>query len=139
MTRVARLLVALVALTLSPWPAAIAVAAFGASVSATGAALSTYAVPTPGGLACRGLGSLTTSRIVWNAAAPPPSGSVSYVVTAPGGRQTTTSATSYDLPVATLPGQYAVQAQLPSGWHSQTATITVSLTALGLLYLCSTP
>jgi hypothetical protein len=136
--RAAHLLVALAALTLSPWPA-VAIAGFGASVSASGAALATYAVPVPTGLACRGLVSLTTSRIVWNAVAPPPSGGVAYVVTAPGGRQTTTSATSYDLPVATLPGQYAVRAQLPSGWHSQSATITVSLTAFGLLYLCSTP
>jgi len=137
-SRAGRLLVALAALTLSPWPAA-ALAAFGGSVAASGAALATYAVAAPSGLACRGLASLTTSRIVWSAVAPPPGQSVSYLVTVPGGRQTTTAATSYDLPVATLPGQYAVQTQISSGWRSPAATITVSLTALGLLYLCSTP
>jgi len=60
-------------------------------------------------------------------------------MTAPGGRQTTTATPSYDLPLATLPGQYAVRTQISSGWRSPAATITVSLTALCLLYLCSTP
>ena len=137
MIRRGRLVGALsVATLLAP---AAAWAAFGASVSATGVALATYVVPAPSGLACRGLASLTTSQIVWNAVAPPAGNTVSYVVTAPGGRQTTTSATSYSLPVATLPGQYAVQTQISSGWRSPAATITVSLSALGLLYLCSTP
>jgi hypothetical protein len=136
-TRAGRLCTALAVATLAPLPAA-AWAVFGAGVQARGA-LATYAVPAPTGLACRGLTSLTTSRIVWNAVSLPPSGSVAYVVTAPGGRQTTTATTSYDLPIATLPGQYAVQTQITSGWRSPAATITVSLTALGLLYLCSTP
>jgi len=137
MSRAGRLLAPLAAVTaLAP---AAALAAFGAGVSASGTTLATYAVPTPSGLACRGLASLATSQIVWNAVTPPPGTSVAYVVTAPGGRQTTTAATSYPLPVATLPGQYGVQAQISSGWRSPAATITVSLTALGLLYLCSTP
>ena len=134
MSRAGRLCTALAAAALAPLPTA-ALAAFGASVQA-GGTLATYAVPAPTGLACRGLTSLTTSRIVWNAVTPPAGSSVAYVVTAPGGRQTTTSATSYDLPGATLPGQYAVQTQIPSGWRSPTSTITVTLTALGLLYLC---
>lgn len=137
MTRAGRVCAALATAALSPLPAA-AWAAFGASVQA-GGALATYAVPAPTGLACRGLTSLATSRIVWSAVTPPPSGAVAYVVTAPGGRQTTTAATSYDLPVATLPGQYAVQAQVGGSWRSPASTITVTLTALGLLYLCSTP
>jgi hypothetical protein len=138
MSRAGRLLVALSALTLASLPAA-AMGAFAGSVQATGATLSTYAVPTPTGLACSGLASLTTSRIVWNAVTPPAGDSVVYVVTAPGGRQTTTATASYDLPIATLPGQYAVRTQISSGWQSPSATITVSLAALGLLYLCSTP
>ncbi|HEX7290136.1 MAG TPA: hypothetical protein VF250_03325 [Conexibacter sp.] len=136
MSRAGRLLVALgAASVLAP---AAAWAAFSRSVSATGS-LASYAVPAPAGLACRGLASLATSQIVWNAAAAPAGNTVAYVVTAPGGRQTTTAATSYSLPTATLPGQYAVQTQISSGWRSPAATITVSLTALGLLYLCSTP
>ena len=138
MSGLGRVLVVLGALTLSPWPT-VAGAAFGASVSATGGSLATYTVPTPSGLACRGLTSLSTSRIVWNAVTPPAGNSVRYVVTAPGGRQTTTATPGYDLPLATLPGQYAVRTQISSGWSSPSATITVSLTALGLLYLCSTP
>ncbi|HEU4701274.1 MAG TPA: hypothetical protein VFS37_02240 [Conexibacter sp.] len=134
--RTGRALGALVAAALLA-PAA-AWAAFGASVSAT-STLATYAVPAPSGLACRGLASLATSQVVWSAVTPPAGDTVAYVVTAPGGRQTTTSATSYSLPVATLPGQYAVQTQISSGWRSPAATITVTLTALGLLYLCSTP
>ena len=139
MSRVGRMLVALAAAAFAPWPAA-AWAAFAATVAASGATLATYTVPTPTGIACRGLVSLTSSQIVWTAVAPPPGDSVVYVVTAPGGRQTTTAAASYNLPAATLtPGQYAVQAQISSGWRSVATTITVSLGALGLLYLCSTP
>lgn len=137
MIRRRRLLGALSAAALLA-PAA-AWAAFGTSVRATSGALATYAVPAPSGLACRGLATLSTSQIVWSAVPPPAGNTVAYVVTAPSGRQTTTSATSYGLPVVTLPGQYAVQTQISSGWRSPAATITVSLTALGLLYLCSTP
>ncbi len=139
MSLIGRLLVTLAAAAFAPWPAA-AWAAFAASVAASGATLATYTVPTPAGIACRGLASPTSSQIVWTAVAPPPGDSIVYVVTAPGGSQTTTAAASYDLPAATLtPGQYAVQAQISSGWRSAATTITVSLTVLGLLYLCSTP
>jgi hypothetical protein len=55
---------------------------------------------------------------VWDAVTPPPGDTIAYVVTQPGGAETTTSS---------------------SGWRSQATTITVSLGALGLLYLCSTP
>ena len=133
-----RLLLGLAALTAASLPAA-ALGAFSASAQTSGTSLATYVVPAPSGLACSGLASLTTSRIVWSAVTPPAGDAIAYVVTAPGGRQTTTAATSYDLPAVTLPGQYAVQAQISSGWRSSPVTITVSLTALGLLYLCSTP
>ena len=84
--------------------------------------------------------SLTSSRSSGARSTPPPGDSIVYVVTAPGGRQTTTAAASYDLPVATLPtGSTRCQAQVSSSWRSSPPTITVSLTALGLLYLCSTP
>jgi hypothetical protein len=77
---------------------------------------------------------------VWDAVTPPSGDTIVYVVTPPGGRATTTSATSFQLPTISLTsGQYAVRAQISSGWQSQAATITVSLGALGLLYLCSTP
>jgi hypothetical protein len=52
--------------------------------------------------------------------------------------ETTTSAAFYQLPAVSLPGQYAVQAQISSGWRSSATTITVSLGALGL-YVCRTP
>jgi hypothetical protein len=81
-----------------------------------------------------------SSRIVWDPVAPPAGQSVSYVVTEPDGDVVTTSGTSHQLPPVTLlPGLYGVQTQISSGWRSQPATITASLTALGLLYLCSTP
>jgi hypothetical protein len=119
--------------------AATALGAFGASVQASGTSLAAYTVPVPANIRCGGLSSLLTSKLAWDAVAPRPGDAVVYVVTAPGGRQTTTAATSYDLPAVTLPGQYTVQAQISSGWRSTVTTITVSLTALGLLYLCSTP
>lgn len=120
--------------------AAAALGTFGASVQASGSQFAAYTVPVPGNLRCAGLSSLLTSKLVWDAVTPPAGDSIAYVVTVPGGRQTTTAATTYDLPPVTLlPGQYAVQAQISSGWRSPAATITVSLGALGLLYLCSTP
>lgn len=120
-------------------PGALAWAAFAGAVAAGPASLTAYAVPAPAGLRCQGLDSLTTSRVAWDAVAPPPGETVDYVVTLPGGRTTTTNATYHPLPLITLPGRYAVQARISSGWLSQPATITVTLTALGLLYLCSTP
>jgi hypothetical protein len=120
-------------------PGAVAWAAFGGGVSAGAASLATWTVPAPANLRCQGLTSLTSSRIAWDAVAPPGGQTVDYVVTLPGGRTTTTSQTFHTLPVVTLPGQYAVQAQIASGWLSQPVTITVTLTALGLLYLCATP
>jgi hypothetical protein len=115
-------------------------AAFGATVQTTGTSLSAYVVPAPTGIHCTGLSSPTSSSISWSAVAPPPGDSVVYAVTAPGGSTTTTAVTSYALPPVTLtPGQYAVRAQISSGWRSAPVTITVSLAALGLLYLCSTP
>lgn len=128
--------VLLAALALVAAAAATALGAFGASVQTS---LAAYTVPVPPNLRCSGLSSLLTSKLAWDGVAPRPDDSVAYVVTAPGGRQTTTAATTYDLPAVTLPGQYAVQTQIASGWRSTATTITVSLTALGLLYLCSTP
>ncbi len=121
-------------------PGAVAWAAFGSNVTAS-AALATYTVPVPGNLRCSGLLQVSTSRIVWDAVTPPTGQTVDYVVTPPSGRATTTGgATSYQLPAVTLvPGRYAVRAQISSGWLSQPATITVTLGALGLLYLCSAP
>jgi hypothetical protein len=120
-------------------PGAVAWAAFGSGVSAN-ASFATYTVAVPGNLRCTGLLQLSTSRIVWDAVPPPAGQTVDYVVTPPDGRSTTTSATFHQLPAITLvPGRYAVQARISSGWLSQPATITVTLGALGLLYLCSAP
>lgn len=135
--RLAGALLAAVALVAAA--AATALGAFAASVQTSGTSLAAYTVPVPANIRCSGLSSLLTSKLAWDAVAPRPGDAIVYVVTAPGGRQTTTAATTYDLPAVTLPGQYAVQAQISSGWRSTTTTITVSLTALGLLYLCSTP
>ncbi len=135
MTR--RTLGAVVALAAAA-PGAAAWAAFGSGVAAGPASLATYTVPAPANLRCAGLASLTSSRLAWDAVVPPPGETVDYVVTLPGGRTTTTSAAFHQLPVVTLPGQYAVQARV-AGWLSQPTTITVTLTALGLLYLCRVP
>lgn len=134
-----RCAVALALVAVAAAPGAVAWAAFGGVVSAGAASLATYTVPTPANVRCQGLTSLTSSRIVWDAVAPPAGQAVDYVVTLPGGRTTTTSATFHQLPLITLPGQYAVQARIDSGWLSQPTTITVTLTALGLLYLCRAP
>lgn len=126
-----------VALALAPW-AATAAASFTAAVAATGGPLATYTVPPPTGLACRGLLSLSSSRIVWNPVTPPPGQSVRYAVTEPDGDVVTTTATSHPLPILVLlPGVYQVQAEISSGWRSAPASIRVSLNALGLLYVCS--
>lgn len=126
-------------LAASPWLAPAAWAAFAATVGANASFVS-YTVPAPGNIRCSGLALLSSSRIVWDAVTPPAGDTVAYVVTDPSRRVTTTSATFYQLPaISLLTGQYAVQAQISSGWTSQPATITVGLTALGLLYLCSTP
>jgi hypothetical protein len=126
------------ALALGPC-AAPAWAAFAAGVQTSGTSFATYTVPSPTGIHCSGLGALGTSTIVWNAVTPPSGDTIAYVVTAPGGGTTTTSATSYQLPAVTLTtGQYRVQARISSGWLSQPATITVGLTVL-VLYTCSTP
>jgi hypothetical protein len=135
------LALAAVAATLatSPWLAPAAWAAF-ASVVGVNASFASYSVPTPDNIRCSGLTSLTSSRIAWDAVTPPAGDTIVYVVTDPSRRVTTTSATFHQLPtISLLTGQYAVQAQISSGWRSQPATITVALTALGLLYLCSTP
>lgn len=127
-------------LVLAAAATATALGAFAASVQTSGTSYGAYTVPVPGNIRCSGLSSLLSSKIAWDAVTPLAGDSVSYVVTAPNSRQTTTTGTTYDLPIITLlPGQYAVQAQISSGWRSSAATITVSLTALGLLYLCSTP
>lgn len=121
-------------------PGAAAWAAFADGVAAGPASLATYTVPTPTGIRCAGLASLTSSRIAWDAVTPPPGDTVDYVVTLPRGGTAVASTPSYALPAITLvPGQYAVQARIGSGWLSQPTTITVSLTALGLLYLCRVP
>ena len=135
------LALAAVAATLatSPWLAPAAWAAFAATVGAS-ASFDAYVVPVPGNLRCQGLTQLTSSRIAWDAVPPPAGDTIVYVVTPPRGSPTTTSATFYQLPAISLvPGQYAVRAQISSGWQSQAATITVTLGSLGLLYLCSTP
>jgi hypothetical protein len=116
-----------------------ALAAFGASVATSGTSFGAYAVQAPTGLRCAGLSSLTTSRIEWDAVAPPAGQTVDYLVTQPSGTTVATSATSHPLPVVTLPGQWAVRARISSGWRSPAATVTVRLTALGLLYLCNVP
>lgn len=117
-----------------------AVASFVAGVQADGAQLAAYVVPTPTGIRCTGLSSLLTSKIAWDAVAPPAGQSIDYVVAKPGGDTVETSATTYTLPPVTLlPGQYAVRARIAAGWVSQPATITVTLGALGLLYLCRAP
>ncbi len=128
------------ALALAPWAApSSAWAAFGAGVQTNATGFVSYTVPTPTGIRCSGLGSLGSSTINWNAVAPPPGNTIAYVVSAPGGAQTTTAATSYQLPPVSLTtGQYKVQAKISSGWLSQPATITVGLTVL-VLYTCSTP
>ncbi|HZV72167.1 MAG TPA: hypothetical protein VFF79_00475 [Conexibacter sp.] len=132
--------VAAAALGTSPWAAPAAWAAFAATVTTSGTSLAAYTVPTPGNIRCSGLTSLASSRILWDAVAPPAGDTIVYAVTLPSGGTTTTSATFYQLPAVTLmPGQYAVQAQISSGWRSAATTITVSLGALGLLYLCRTP
>jgi hypothetical protein len=139
MTRRA-LAVAAVGATLgaSPWLAPAAWAAFATAVSAS-ASFGAYAVPAPANLRCQGLTSLTSSRVVWDAVTPPAGDAVVYVVTPPSGRATTTSATFYQLPaISPLTGQYRVQAQISSGWQSQPATITVTLSVL-VLYVCTTP
>lgn len=118
-------------------PGAVAWAAFGSTVAAN-ASFATVAVPAPGGIHCVGLLQLSTSKIVWDAVLPPAGQTVDYVVTPPRGGATATTETFYQLSAITLtPGQYGVQARISSGWLSPPATITVSLGALGLLYLCS--
>lgn len=120
-------------------PGALAWAAFSAGDEAS-ASFGAYAVPAPANVRCSGLLQLSTSTIVWDAVAPPSGETVDYVVTPPGRSAVTTSETSFQLPaISLLAGQYAIQARLSSGWLSQPSTITVTLTALGLLYLCSTP
>lgn len=134
-------LVALAAgvLALMPWPG-VAWAAFAAVVGTSGSSFSSLTVAPPANLRCGGLSAPLTSKILWDAVAPPAGQTVDYVVTAPGGGTTTTAATSWNLPPATLiPGQYAVRTQISSGWQSAPATITVGLTVLGLLYTCSVP
>lgn len=127
------------ALAMSPWLAPAAWAAFLASVATSGTSFAAYTVPAPTNIHCSGLSSLTTSKILWNAVTPPPGDTIAYAVTQPGGATTTTSATSFTLPAISLTsGQYAVQAQISSGWRSSAATITVGLGVLGL-YTCSTP
>ena len=134
------LAVVLVALAASPWSVPAAWAAFAASVTTTGTSFASYTVPTPGNVRCSGLTSPTSSRVLWDAVAPPVGQTIAYVVTQPDGRQATTAATFFQLPAVTLTaGQYAIQAQISSGWLSQPTTITVSLGVLGLLYLCRTP
>ncbi|HEX5147377.1 MAG TPA: hypothetical protein VFV85_10155 [Conexibacter sp.] len=126
-------------LAASPWLAPAAWAAFTAAAGAS-ATLASYSVPAPANIRCQGLTSLTSSRIVWDAVGPPTGNTVSYVVTPPGSRAVTTTQAFYQLPALSLtPGQYAVQTQISSGWLSPATTITVSLSALGILYLCSTP
>lgn len=128
---------AVVAVLIAPW-AATAAASFQKAVSAAGGPLSTYSVPTPTGLSCRGLLSLLTSRLVWNPVTPPAGQTVRYVVTQPNGIQVTTTDTSFSLPaIALLAGTYQVQADISSGWRSAPAAIRVTLNALGLLYICS--
>lgn len=118
---------------------ALAGAAFLAAVATTGSSFAAYTVSIPTGIRCSGLTSLVTSRILWNAVAPPAGQSTDYVVTAPSGSTTTTASTSYTLPALTLmPGQYAVQSRISSGWRSQPTTITVGLGIIGL-YTCSVP
>lgn len=118
---------------------AVAWAAFANVVQATGSSFAAYTVASPTGIHCSGLVSLLSSKILWNAVAPPAGQSTDYVVTAPGGGTTTTAVASYTLPSVTLvTGQYAVQARISSGWLSPPATITVSLGVLGL-YTCSVP
>lgn len=135
-----RLLAAAVAaLATSPWLAPAAWASFLASVGTSGSRFAAYAVPAPADIRCGGLTSPTSSKILWDAVAPPPGDTIAYVVTQPGGGTTTTSATSYALPAVSLTsGRYAVQAQISSGWRSSAATITVGVGVLGL-YTCSTP
>lgn len=126
-------------LALAPWPE-IARGAFAAVVGTSGSGFHSYTVPVPTGLRCGGLSTPATSKILWDAVAPPAGQTVNYLVTAPGGSTTTTAATSFNLPPVTLvSGQYAVRAQISSGWSSAPTTITVGLTVLGLLYTCSTP
>ncbi len=136
-----RTLIALAAgaLALGPGPGA-AWAAFAAVVGTSGSSFGSYTVPTPANLRCGGLSAPLTSKILWDAVAPPAGQSVDYLVTAPSGTTTTTAATSFNLPPAMLTsGQYAVRAQISSGWQSTPATITVGVTVLGLLYTCSVP
>jgi hypothetical protein len=138
--RALALAAATAALAASSWMAPAAWAAFLASVTTSGGGFATYAVPIPGNIRCSGLTSLSSSRILWDAVTPPAGDTMHYVVTQPGGATTTTSATFYQLPaVSLMPGQYAVRAQISSGWQSQAATITVGMNVLGLLYTCSTP
>lgn len=129
-----------IALAAATAPGAVAWAAFGATVTTSGTSFGAYTVPVPGNIRCTGLLQLSTSRILWDAVAPPAGQTVDYVVTLPDRRTATTSATFYQLPAVTLvAGQYAVQARISSGWLSQPTTISVSLGALGLLYVCRTP
>lgn len=126
--------------TVAAVPSGAALAAFGASVTAS-SDFATYTVSPPASLRCTGLLQLSTSRITWDAVAPPAGQTVDYLVTPPSGRATSTGGAAFwQLPAVTLlPGRYAVQTAISSGWQSQPATITVTLGALGLLYLCSAP
>lgn len=126
-------------LALTPWPG-VAWGAFAAVVGTSGSSFDSYTVPVPTGLRCGGLSTPATSRILWDAVAPPAGQTINYLVTTPSGSTTTTAATSFNLPPVTLTsGQYAVRAQISSGWSSAPTTITIGLTVLGLLYTCSTP
>jgi len=114
-------------------------ASFLTSVGTSGTGFASYTVPTPANIRCSGLSSPTSSKILWDAVAPPPGDAIAYVVTQPGGGTTTTSAASYALPAVSLTsGQYAVQAQISSGWRSAATTVTVGVGVLGL-YTCRTP
>lgn len=126
-------------LVASPWIVSVARAAFAAGVATSGTSFAAYTVPAPGNIRCSGLASLGSSRILWDPVTAPAGDTIVYAVTAPGGG-TTTAASAFDqLPAVTLTsGQYAVRAQISSGWQSPATTITVSVGALGL-YLCRTP
>ncbi len=120
---------------------AIAGTAFGSFSSSTGSGanqVTALSIPVPQNFGCAGLLNLLNPRLVWDPVTVP-GGTVSYQVTDPNGGVTNTASTQYALK-NTLPllfGDYRLRAQVTAwGWTSQETTKSVTVNALGLLYVC---
>lgn len=120
---------------------AVAGTAFGSFSSSTGTGsnqVTALTIPVPQSFQCAGIINLLSPRLVWDPVTVP-GGTVSYQVTDPNGVVTNTSSTQYALKTS-LPllfGDYHLRARVTAwGWTSGETTKSVTVNALGLLYVC---